>query len=87
MHQLYEQRVGRAIAREHGLSLHEDGAFAAEVFGRIRLAMVVAGALGEAINFIQRIESGDRNVSVVEFISIAKAIGVDPCDMLRRTLR
>lgn len=43
--------------------------------------------LGEAINFIQRIESGERNVSVVEFLSIARAIGVDPCDMLRRALR
>jgi transcriptional regulator with XRE-family HTH domain len=43
--------------------------------------------LGEAINFIQRIESGERNVSVVEFISIARVIGVDPCDLLRRALR
>jgi transcriptional regulator with XRE-family HTH domain len=43
--------------------------------------------LGEAINFMQRIESGERNVSVVEFISIARAIGMDPCDMLRRALR
>ena len=43
--------------------------------------------LGEAINFIQRIESGERNVSVVEYISIARALGTDPCDMLRRALR
>lgn len=43
--------------------------------------------LREAINFIQRIESGERDVSVAEFIAIARAIGIDPCELLRRALR
>lgn len=43
--------------------------------------------LRQAINFVQRIESGERDVSVAEFIAIARALEVDPCDLLRRTLR
>lgn len=43
--------------------------------------------LQQAVNFVQRIESGERDISVAEFITIAMALKVDPCDMLRRALR
>ena len=43
--------------------------------------------LNQAVNFIQRIESGERDISVAEFIGIAIALKVDPCDMLRKALR
>lgn len=43
--------------------------------------------LRQAINFVQRIESGERDISVAEFITIARAIDIDPCDLLRRALQ
>lgn len=43
--------------------------------------------LRQAINFVQRIESGERDISVAEFIAIARAIDIDPCDLLRRALQ
>lgn len=39
--------------------------------------------LCEVNNYIQRIESGQRDVTVIEFFQIANAIGVDPCDLRR----
>lgn len=42
--------------------------------------------LREAINFIQRIESGERDVGVAEFVAIARAMDVDPCVLLKRAL-
>ena len=41
----------------------------------------------EPVNFIHRIESGERDIGVTEFITIAKAIGIDPIELLRRILR
>jgi transcriptional regulator with XRE-family HTH domain len=43
--------------------------------------------LGEAINYVQRIESGERGLQVSEFIAVARAIGVDPVELLRRCIR
>jgi len=43
--------------------------------------------LGEAVNYVQRIESGERGLQVAEFIEIARAVGIDPVDLLRRCLR
>lgn len=43
--------------------------------------------LRQAINFMQRIESGERDISVAEFITIARAVGIDPCELLRRALQ
>ena len=43
--------------------------------------------LGEAINYVQRIESGERGLQVSEFIEIARAIDVDPVELLRRCIR
>jgi transcriptional regulator with XRE-family HTH domain len=47
----------------------------------------LAARLGEAINYVQRIESGERQLQVVEFIAIAKALKADPIDLLRSALR
>ena len=38
-------------------------------------------------NFIQKVESGDRELRVSEFVAIARAIDVDPCDLLRAALK
>lgn len=38
----------------------------------------LARALGQYQSFIARAESGERRVDVVEFLDIAKAIGIDP---------
>jgi len=43
--------------------------------------------LGEAINYVQRIESGERGLQVSEFIEVARAIGIDPVELLRRCIR
>lgn len=42
--------------------------------------------LKEGPTFVQRIESGDRDVAVAEFIRIAAALEIDPCELLRRAL-
>jgi transcriptional regulator with XRE-family HTH domain len=34
--------------------------------------------------WISRYERGGRGIDVIEFIDIAKAIGVDPCRLLRK---
>jgi transcriptional regulator with XRE-family HTH domain len=47
----------------------------------------VSDRLREASNFMQRIESGERDISVAEFIAIARALGIDPCVLLQRTLQ
>lgn len=47
----------------------------------------LASKLGEPSNWIQRIESLERRVDVAEFIAIARAVGADPVELLRRALR
>lgn len=42
--------------------------------------------LGESNAFIQKIESGNRDVSASEFINIAIALGIDPIELLRRAI-
>lgn len=43
--------------------------------------------LGETSTFMQKIENGTRNVSVHDFIRIARAIGIDPSELFRRALK
>lgn len=38
-------------------------------------------------SFIGKIESGERRVDVVEFIGIARGLGIDSMDLLRKVLR
>jgi transcriptional regulator with XRE-family HTH domain len=45
-------------------------------------------ALGERLDktqiWVSRYECGGRGVDVIEFLDITKAIGVDPCRLLRK---
>jgi len=43
--------------------------------------------LGESTTYVHMIEGLRRDVSVAEFIEIAKVLGVDPRELLGRTLR
>ncbi len=43
--------------------------------------------LGEALNFMQKIECGDRTVTVLDFVRIARALKVDPCKLFARAVR
>jgi transcriptional regulator with XRE-family HTH domain len=46
-----------------------------------------AAKLNRSNNFVWRIEAGERQVNVLEFVDIAKAAEVDPAELLRRVLR
>jgi transcriptional regulator with XRE-family HTH domain len=47
----------------------------------------LADALGEAPTHIHLIEKLRRDVSVAEFIEIARVLKIDPLELLRRALR
>jgi transcriptional regulator with XRE-family HTH domain len=49
-----------------------------------RLRQELARRLGVTHSWISRVESGARQLDVVEFMQIAGAIGFDPIQMLRR---
>jgi transcriptional regulator with XRE-family HTH domain len=38
-------------------------------------------------NFVWRIEAGERQINVLEFVEIAKAAGIPPDELLRRAVR
>ena len=46
-----------------------------------------AKKLGRTNNFVWRIEAGERQVNVLEFIEIAKAAGIPPDELIRRVAR
>jgi transcriptional regulator with XRE-family HTH domain len=46
-----------------------------------------AKKLGRTNNFVWRIEAGERQVNVLEFIEIAKAASVPPDELIRRVAR
>jgi transcriptional regulator with XRE-family HTH domain len=46
-----------------------------------------AKKLGRTNNFVWRIEAGERQVNVLEFIEIAKAAGIAPDELIRRVAR
>jgi transcriptional regulator with XRE-family HTH domain len=46
----------------------------------------VAKKLRRPQSFVSAYEAGDRKIDVLEFIRIAKATGVDPCELLRRVI-
>lgn len=46
-----------------------------------------AKKLGRSNNFVWRIEAGERQVNVLDFIDIAKAAGIPADELMRRALR
>lgn len=46
-----------------------------------------AKKLGRSNNFVWRIEAGERQVNVLDFIEIAKAAGMSPDELIRRVVR
>jgi len=46
----------------------------------------VARRLKQPQSFVSKYESGDRNLGVVEFLAVAKALEADPVRVLRRVL-
>lgn len=46
-----------------------------------------AKKLGRTNNFVWRIEAGERQVNVLEFIEIAKAAGIPADQLIRRVMR
>jgi transcriptional regulator with XRE-family HTH domain len=47
----------------------------------------LAERLNKSQQFVSRIESGERRVDLLEFIMIARALKIEPRDLLRRVLR
>lgn len=46
----------------------------------------VAKKLRRPQSFVSAYEVGDRKIDVLKFIRIAKALGVDACELLRRVM-
>lgn len=46
----------------------------------------VARRLRRPQSFVSAYESGDRKIDVLEFLRIAKAVRIDPCELLRRVM-
>ena len=47
----------------------------------------LARSLGRPQSFVSKYERGERRLDVIEFIEITKAIGADPVEILRDTVR
>lgn len=47
----------------------------------------LAERLGKQQQFVSRIESGERRVDLLEFIMIARALKIEPRELLGRVLR
>lgn len=47
----------------------------------------LAARLGRSNSFVWKIEAGERNVNVLEFLDIADAVGVKPTDLVKRLVR
>ena len=43
----------------------------------------VADRLGKPQSFVAKYEQAERRLDVVEFVSIARVLGIDPCSALR----
>ena len=46
-----------------------------------------AAKLKRTNNFVWRIEAGDRQVNILDFIEIAKAAGVEPTELMNCVMR
>ena len=54
---------------------------AREVAGLTQVAL--AEKLSRPQSFVSKYEQGERRLDVVEFLEIAQAIGLDPCELLQ----
>jgi transcriptional regulator with XRE-family HTH domain len=55
---------------------------ARETSGLTQLGL--ASRIGKPQSFISKIESGERRLDIVEFITICRALGLEPWRLLRR---
>ena len=44
----------------------------------------LARRLQKPQSFVSKYERGERRLDVVEFVAVARAIGVDPCDIIKK---
>lgn len=44
----------------------------------------VAARLNRPQSFVAKYEGGERRLDIVEFIDVAEALGVEPCDLLAK---
>ncbi|MBE7557719.1 helix-turn-helix transcriptional regulator [bacterium] len=44
----------------------------------------LAAAIGRHQSYVSKYERGERRLDVIEFLEVAKALEVDPADILRR---
>lgn len=44
---------------------------------------ILAKKLGVPQSFVAKVETGQRRIDVIEFVTIARALGVDPVKLLR----
>ncbi|MGB3265917.1 MAG: helix-turn-helix transcriptional regulator [Microcoleus sp.] len=47
----------------------------------------VAKSLKKPQSFVAKYENGERRLDVIEFLLVARVIGVDPCDIIRKILQ
>ncbi|ESX43543.1 XRE family transcriptional regulator [Mesorhizobium sp. LSHC426A00] len=47
----------------------------------------VADMLGRPQSFVAKYEGGERRLDVIEFLDVAEALGVDPCELLAQLRR
>ncbi len=43
----------------------------------------LAGKLGLPASYLSKVEKGTRRLDVIEFVHIAEAMGVDPCELVK----
>ena len=46
--------------------------------------MQIAKRLARPQSYVSKYEHGERRLDVVEFVQVAKAVGVDPCAILKK---
>ena len=47
----------------------------------------LAHRLGRPQSFIAKLEGRERRIDLLEFLSISRVLGIDPCDAVRRVER
>ncbi|WP_348626773.1 helix-turn-helix transcriptional regulator [Mesorhizobium sp. LSJC285A00] len=47
----------------------------------------VADMLGRPQSFVAKYEGGERRLDVIEFLDVAEALGIDPCELLAQLRR